>query len=106
MSSVCVKVVEGIVVTDPTTMVGVLGIRPALTGLIATQVATDRRAKVSERAVFVGLAFGKAIERARKLGWSESLGRGTSPKKTRLVHQVRTVELSATGPATAWEGPP
>ena len=35
----------------------------------ATNIVTDRKAKVSERAVFLGHAFGKAVERARKLGW-------------------------------------
>jgi hypothetical protein len=71
MSSVRVKVVEGeIIVTDPTTEWWVsYRHSPSTNGLIATQVATDRKAKVSERAVFLGLAFGKAIERARKLGW-------------------------------------
>jgi hypothetical protein len=38
-------------------------------GLIATHVATDLKATVSERAVFLGLAFSKAIDQARKLGW-------------------------------------
>jgi hypothetical protein len=71
MSSVCVKVVEGeIIVTDPNTEWWVsYRHSPGTNGLIATQVATDRQAKVSERAMFLGLAFGKAIERARKLGW-------------------------------------
>jgi len=35
----------------------------------ATNIVTDRKAQVSERAVFLGQAFAEAIERARKLGW-------------------------------------
>jgi hypothetical protein len=66
-----VKVVEGeIIVTDPSTEWWVSYRHSTSTnGLIATQIVTDRKAKVSERAVFLGQAFGKAIERARKLGW-------------------------------------
>jgi hypothetical protein len=69
--SIRVKVIEGeIVVTDPATEWFVSYRHSTGTnGLIATHVATDRKATVSERAVFLGLAFGKATERARKLGW-------------------------------------
>jgi hypothetical protein len=71
MSSVRVKVVDGeIVVTDPATEWWVsYRHSTGMNGLIATQVVTDPKAKVSERAVFLGQAFGKATERARKLGW-------------------------------------
>lgn len=71
MSSVRVKVVEGeIVVTDPATEWWVSYRHSTATnGLIATNIATDRKATVAERAVFLGQAFGKAVERARKLGW-------------------------------------
>jgi hypothetical protein len=71
MSSIRVKVIEGeIVVTDQATEWSVSYRHSASTnGLIATHVATDRKAAVSERASFLGLAFSRAIERARKLGW-------------------------------------
>jgi len=71
MSSIRVNVVDGeIVVTDPATEWSVSYLHSSgINSLIATHVVTDRKAKVSERAVFLGLAFSKAIERARKLGW-------------------------------------
>jgi hypothetical protein len=70
MSSIRVKVVEGesSSPTRPPSGLFPTGIRLAPMGLIAT-LAIDRKAKFSERAAFLGLAFSKAIERARKLGW-------------------------------------
>ena len=38
-------------------------------GLVATEVVTDRQAKVSERSLFLATAFRKACDKARKLGW-------------------------------------
>jgi hypothetical protein len=38
-------------------------------GLVAVQVVTDSKAKISDRAKFLGQAFGAACNRARKLGW-------------------------------------
>jgi hypothetical protein len=42
---------------------------PANNGVVATQIVTDRAAKVSERAKFLGQAFGVACAKARRLGW-------------------------------------
>jgi hypothetical protein len=63
---------DEIVVTNPTNDWFVsyrrtLGIK----GLRVTDVVTDRKAGVSERARFLGEAFSKATGRARKLGWVE-----------------------------------
>jgi hypothetical protein len=38
-------------------------------GLVAVQIVTDAKAKVSERARFLGQAFGAACAKARRLGW-------------------------------------
>lgn len=69
--SIRVKVEEGeIVVTDPKTDWRVsYRHSPALSGLRATEVTTDRAAKVSDRSKFMADAFRLASNRARKLGW-------------------------------------
>ena len=59
---------DEIVVTNPTNDWSV-SYRRSIKGLRLTDVVTDRKAKVSERAVFLGEAFSKATVRARKLGW-------------------------------------
>jgi hypothetical protein len=42
---------------------------PANNRLVAVQIVTDRAAKVSDRAKFLGQAFGVACAKARWLGW-------------------------------------
>ena len=71
MSKIRVEIVESeIVVIDPRTEWSVSYRHvPALKGLRATQVTTDRKAKVSERSRFMAEAFRLASHRARKLGW-------------------------------------
>jgi hypothetical protein len=72
MSSVPVKVIDGeIVVTDPATEWWASYRHSVATNcLVATNVVTDPKAKVSERAVFLGQAFAKpSSERASWGGW-------------------------------------